>query len=93
MYASRLLTMQNGLYMSLDLGNKEFSNLISRTSVIDGMGGSIIGSGKGGTCLLFASNGCDTDDLKQIVSSVSPRLTLLKEDCFKTSAGARLIRY
>lgn len=91
-YASRLLTMQNGLYMSLGLGNEDFSRLISRTSTIDGMGGSIVGSGRGGTCLLLAPHGYDADDLKQTVASVSPRLALLKGECLKSSAGARLIR-
>ena len=91
-YCSRLLTMQNGLYMSLGLGNEDFSRLISRTSTIDGMGGSIVGSGRGGTCLLLASRGYDADDLRQVVASVSPRLTLLKGECLKSSAGARLIR-
>lgn len=91
-YTSRLFTMPNGLYMFLCLGNEDFSRLISRTSLISGMGGSIIGGGKGGTCLLFASHGFEASDLKQITASINPLLTTLPRECLKTAAGARLIK-
>jgi mevalonate kinase len=88
---SRLFSIQHSLYMSLGLGNKKFTYLLLNNSDKEMLSGSVIGAGKGGTCLYFAPEGSAEDFLNQLPGQ---RLECLPSDEFlkQPSAGARILK-
>lgn len=91
-YASHLFTMQHGLYTALGLGNENFSRLIENPMLRPDVGGSIIGGGRGGTCLLLASKRLSRERLERVLLVTNPLLVLLPEICMEPSAGAQILK-
>jgi mevalonate kinase len=87
-----LFKFQNGLYSVLGLDNEVFTRLIKEISSNRQQqiaGGSIIGGGMDGTCIIIAEN---MDLIKQRIMTKYPSLQILDEHMLAPSMSARILK-
>jgi mevalonate kinase len=87
-----LLRIQNGLYSCLGLDNQRFNELIkaiSSTRPVSRTGGSIIGGGMDGTCLIVSDK---IDVAKQKIELNYPNMQILPDHMLGKPVAAQLIK-
>jgi mevalonate kinase len=92
---SALFSIQHSLYISLGLGNKTFTHLLLSSSDKEILSGSIIGAGKGGTCLFFApemSTNNLSSQLDRACTSEEHLERLPSDEFLKASAQAKILK-